>query len=378
VKSFGAIVVGAGLIGCSIARELAQRGLRVVALDRQEPGKEASWAAAGMLTPASESIEEHALVPLANASLALYPEFIAQIESSTGMSTGYRRDGALEVFFGDGAEQKLRYWLAAVRSAGFHPEPLNALELRRAEPALAADAVAGAFLADEGSVDNRLLAQAAAEAARHDGVELRTGEEVVRLNMAAGRVTGVETRSGKIAAAHVVLAAGCFSAQIEGAQRYAPTIPARGQMAALRPAERPLRHVVRGPSYLVPRHDGRLVIGATVERVGFEKAVTASAIGKLLGDAVRMVPALAAAPVVETWSGLRPDTPDHLPILGPADMEGLWLATGHYRNGILLAPATARALGEWITEGRTTLPIEGFSPLRFAAGSQGRSQTATP
>lgn len=367
------IVVGAGLIGCSVARELARRGLRVLVLDRQEPGKEASWAAAGMLTPASESIEEHALVPLANSSLAMYPEFIEQIERTAGMNTGYRRDGALEVFFGEGAEKNLRHWLASVRAAGFQPQPLTAAELRAMEPALAMDAMAGAFLADEGSVDNRLLAQAAAEAARREGAELRAGEEVLRLTMTAERTTGVESRSGKIAAGNVVLAAGCFTARVEGAERYAPTLPARGQMAALRPAEMPLRHVVRGPSYLVPRSDGRLLIGATVEHVGFEKAVTAAAIGKLLSDAARMAPALAAAPVVETWSGLRPDTPDHLPILGPADIGGLWLATGHFRNGILLAPATARALGEWITEGRTSLPVAGFSPLRFAAGRSARA-----
>jgi len=376
VKSFDVVVVGAGLIGCCIARELAGLGLRVLALDRQEPGKEASWAAAGMLTPASESIEEHALVPLANASLALYPAFIEEIERTTGRKTGYRRDGALEVFFGEGAEQKLRHWLAAVRSAGFHPQPVNASELRHSEPALAADAAAGAFLAEEGSVDNRLLTPAVAEAARHAGAEVRAGVEVVGLTHAGGRTTGVETRSGTIAAGQVVVAAGCFSPQIEGVGRYAPTIPARGQMAALRPATMPLRRVVRGPSYVVPRNDGRLLIGATVERAGFEKAVTAAGIGRLLSDAVRMAPVLAGAPIVETWSGLRPDTPDHLPILGPTDIEGLWMATGHYRNGILLAPATGRAMSEWITQGHTSMPVEGFSPMRFAGTGRDRAQIA--
>ena len=378
MQSPDVLIAGGGLIGCAIARELARRGLRVLLLDRQEPGQEASWAAAGMLTPDAESVEEQALVSLGTASLGLYPEFIEQIEGETAMKTGYRREGALEVFFGDGAEERLHEWLTAVRRAGFRPEPLGAAELRRAEPALAADAAAGALLAEDGSVDNRLLTQAVAEAARRAGAEIRAGEGVARLVREGGRVTGVETRRGKIAAARVVLAAGCFTAQIEGAERYAPTLPARGQMAALRPAIAPLRRVVRGPSYLVPRDDGRLLIGATVERVGFEKAVTAAGIGRLLGDAVRMVPALAAAPVVETWSGLRPDTPDHLPILGPVDVEGLWLATGHYRNGILLAPATARALGEWIVEGRTSLPVEGFSPLRFSAGARDRERTAHP
>ena len=141
-------------------------------------------------------------------------------------------------------------------------------------------------------------------------------------------------------------------------------------MAALRPESMPVRRVVLGPAYLVPRADGRLLVGATVEHVGFVKAVTPEGITRLLGDAVRMFPALAAAPIVETWCGLRPDTPDHLPILGPTDVEGLWLATGHYRNGILLAPATARALADWITEGRTALPVEGFGAMRFAQRTQ--------
>jgi len=370
VESFDVIVVGAGIIGCSVARELAIRGLRVLALDRQEPGKEASWAAAGMLTPAAESSEARPLVPLASTSLSLYSEFVEQIEQSSGMNTDYRRDGALEVFFGDDAEERLREWLTGVRAAGFRPEPLSRQELRGMEPALANDAVAGAYLPDEGAVDNRLLSAAVARAAQRAGVDFRAGEEVLRVLSRGGRVARVETRRGGFSARHVVLAAGSYTAQIEGADRYAPTIPARGQMAALRPQSMPLRHVVRGPSYLVPRGDGRLLVGATVEHAGFEKALTAAGIGRLLSDAVRMVPGLAAAPVIETWCGLRPDTPDHLPILGPCDVDGLWFATGHYRNGILLAPATARALGEWILEGRTTLPVDGFSPMRFALRAQ--------
>lgn len=360
------LIVGAGIIGCSVARELARRRLRVVVLDRQEPGQEASWAAAGMLTPAAESSESLPLVPFAKASLALYTEFVEQIEHTTGCKTDYRRDGALEIFFGKDAEEHRAEWLAALRATGFTPQPLSAAELRQMEPALALDAAAGALLADEGAVDNRLLSQAVAEAARREGAELRAGVEVTRLLCADGRATGVETRHERLSAKHVVFAAGSFTSQIAGAERYAPTIPARGQMAALRPARMPVGRVLRGPSYLVPRADGRLLIGATVEHVGYEKAVTPGGIGRLLADAVRMVPALDGAPIVETWSGLRPDTPDHLPVLGPTDMEGLWFATGHFRNGILMAPATALAIGQWITEGKTAMPVEHFSAMRFA------------
>ena len=370
MQSWDVIIAGAGIIGCSIARELARRGLRVLALDRQEPGKEASWAAAGMLTPAAESSEALPLVPFANASLALYTEFIEQIEQTSGRKTDYRRDGALEVFFGDDAEERLRAWLASLRSAGFRPEPLSAADLLRMEPALAPDAAAGAYLPDEGAVDNRLLAAAVAEAAQREGADLRAGVDVKRILCEGGRATGIQTTNERFSARHVVLAAGCYTGQIEGAERYAPTIPARGQMAALRPKIMPVRRVVRGPAYLVPRADGRLLVGATVEHVGFVKAVTAEGISRLLRDAVRMIPALAAAPIVETWCGLRPDTPDHLPILGPCDVEGLWFATGHYRNGILLTPATARALAEWIIEGKTALPVEAFNAMRFAQPAQ--------
>ena len=364
------IIVGAGIIGCSVARELARRRLRVLVLDRQEPGKEASWAAAGMLTPAAESAEALPLVPFAKASLALYSEFIEQIEQTTGHATDYRRDGALEVFFGDDAVTQRAEWLAAVRASGFVPEPLSAAALRQMEPALAEDAAAGALLAEEGAVDNRLLSAAVAEAARREGAELRAGVEVRRILTGHARTVGVETPQGSLAAKHVVLAAGSFTARIEGAERYAPTIPARGQMAALRPATMPVRRVLRGPSYLVPRLDGRVLVGATVEHAGYEKAVTPGGIGRLLTDAVRMIPGLAVAPIVETWSGLRPDTPDHLPVLGPTDVEGLWFATGHFRNGILLAPATARAIGEWIAEGKTALPVGQFSAMRFANRAQ--------
>ncbi|HTQ86327.1 MAG TPA: FAD-dependent oxidoreductase, partial [Candidatus Solibacter sp.] len=194
MESSDVIVVGAGIIGCSVARELARRRMRVLVLDRQEPGKEASWAAAGMLTPAAESSEALPLVPFAKASLALYNEFVGQIEQATGRTTDYRRDGALEVFFGDGAEERRARWLSALRASGFEPEPVSGADLRQMEPALVADAAAGALLADEGAVDNRLLSAAVAEAARREGTELRAGTEVVRILSARGHASGVETR----------------------------------------------------------------------------------------------------------------------------------------------------------------------------------------
>ncbi len=184
----------------------------------------------------------------------------------------------------------------------------------------------------------------------------------------------------KFLAKHVVVAAGCYSGEIEGLRNYAPTRPVRGQMVALRSFKARLSRVLRTErGYIVPRDDGRpqkLVLGSTLENAGFEKSVTPAGLEQILRATLELVPELADASMLETWSGLRPDTPDHLPVLGPTDIEGLVIATGHYRNGILLAPVTAKLIREWLTEQRTSLPLEAFSPLRFLAAK--KSSAAHP
>jgi glycine/D-amino acid oxidase-like deaminating enzyme len=239
-------------------------------------------------------------------------------------------------------------------------------EARELEPALSEDVQAAALRPDEASVDNRALTQAVLEAARRSGTEIRAGCGVEAIWRDGGRCAGVTASGERIAAAHVVIAAGCFSAGIEGAAAYAPVKPARGQMVALRREGVRIERVLWSESaYLVPRNDGRILAGATVEYAGFEKRVTAGGIQGLLDAAIEIAPELKHAEIVETWAGLRPDSPDHLPILGPTDIEGLTIATGHFRSGILLAPVTARLVREWITERRTSLPWDDFSPMRF-------------
>lgn len=382
MKTYDAVIVGGGIIGGTIAFELGRRGVSVAVLDRQEPMREASWAAAGMLSAAPDCPAAIPLVPLARASLALYPEFVDAVEKASGLETSYRNGGAIEVICRGEAERELSTLVALHRGLGLACEPLPVDEALKMEPAIGREARAAAFLPDECSIEPRLLAAAVLEAARSFGTEFCAGTEVVSLALDGEKCTGVRTSSGgTIHAAHVVLAAGCWSSQILGASQYAPTLPVRGQMTALRHSGKPIRHVLRSDrGYLVPRGEAEpqtIVVGSTLENAGFEKRVTSGGIEKILSAANELVPELEKAEIVETWCGLRPGTPDQLPILGPANVEGVVLATGHYRNGILLAPITAKLVGEWMSDVRVSFDWEKFSPLRFTSANSDRSATAS-
>jgi glycine oxidase len=374
VNTYDVVIVGGGIIGGSIAFELARRNLRVIVLDRQELMHEASWAAAGMLSPAPDCPAAIPLVPLARASLALYPGFIDAIEESSEISTDYRTGGTLEVLCHGDAERELSTLVALHHGLGLACEPLPLEEAQEMEPALGRDARAAAFLPDEASVNPRSLNAALLDASSMAGAELRPGANVVSLIKDKKRCAGVKTAAGEaFSAGHIVIAAGCWTSQLPDAAPYAPTRPVRGQMVALRHAGIPLRRVLRSErGYIVPRdHETpqNLVAGSTLENAGYEKAVTSGGLEEILGAVNELAPSLASAEILDTWSGLRPGTPDQLPVLGPTDVEGLMIATGHYRNGILLAPVTAKLITDWITEGRTTLNCEDFSPLRFLRGN---------
>jgi len=381
VKTYDVVIVGGGIIGGSIAFELARRNLRVAVLDRQELMHEASWAAAGMLSPAPDNPAAIPLVPLGRASLALYPNFVAAVEEASEMRTGYRTGGALEVLCHGDEERELSTLVALHHGLGLACEPLRLEEAREMEPALGREARAAAFLPDEASVNTRLLTAAVLAAAETAGTTLCPGMEVTSLAKAGDRCIGVRTAGDEtISAQHVVVAAGCWTSRISEAAPYAPTRPVRGQMVALRHAGKPIRRVLRSErGYIVPRDHSnpqKLVAGSTLENAGYEKAVTSGGLEQILGAVNELAPSLAGAEIVETWSGLRPGTPDQLPIIGPTDIEGLMIATGHYRNGILLAPVTAKLITEWITEGRPMLNGEDFNPLRFMRGNADRSATA--
>ena len=372
------MIVGGGIVGCSIAYELAQRKLRVAILDRQELMSEASWAAAGMLSPAPDSPAAIPLVPLGRASLAMYPRFIEALEEASGRRTGFRTDGAIEVLSHGDPERELSTLVALYRGLGLSCEPIPVAEIRTTEPSLGRNARAAALLPDECSVEPRAIASALLVAAASAGVTLSPVVNVISLALEGRKCVGVVTSRGEILRApHVVLAAGCWSSQIPEVAPYAQVVPVRGQMLALRHFGAPIRHVLRSErGYIVPRNldsPQTLVVGSTLENAGYEKRVTAGGVEKILSMANELVPELTHAELMDIWSGLRPGTPDQLPILGEAGIEGLVFATGHYRSGILLAPITAKLVGEWITERRTSFDWETFSPLRFLRQNADRS-----
>src|SRR3984893_514627 len=368
MKTFDVAIAGGGLIGGSIALELAQAGLRIAVFDQAEPGQEASWAGAGILSPAPENAASIAMVPLAKASMALYPQFVENVEEISGQSVGFRPKGTLQALFSRDAARELSTVIALHHGLGLKAEPIRADDARELEPALNPEIEAAVLRLEEASVDNRTLTQAVLFAARKSGAEIFSGRKATSIWRTGERCAGLIVDEGEIVSAKwTVIAAGSFSAQIAGAEMLAPVKPAKGQMAALRSDEVQIERVLWSDKiYLVPRNDGRILAGATVEYVGFDKHVTASGLEQLLSGALELAPGLASARGKEAWAGLRPASPAHRPIPAPADLEGLLIATGHFRSGIMLAPVTARLIREWVTGSRLSVDCERFSPMRFA------------
>jgi glycine oxidase len=371
MRSYDAIIAGGGLIGSAIALELARNDLRVALFDAREPGHEASWASAGILSPAPENPGMISMVPIGKASLAMYPEFITEVEELSGLATGYRAKGTVEALFSRHAREELNTIVALHRGLGLKAEAISAKEAREMEPALSEEIEAAVLRAQEASVDNRLLANALIEAAKRSGVEIHAGAVVEGIWREGSQCLGAVVSGEKISATHTIVAAGSFSSQIAGAEKYAPVRPAKGQMVSLRCEAAKIERVLWSERiYVVPRNDGRILCGATVEHVGFDKTVTASGVHANLDAAIELAPVLASARIEETWAGLRPDTPDHLPILGPTELKGLLIATGHFRSGVLLTPITAKLMGEFVAEKTPSVDWEKFSPMRFQAAQE--------
>ena len=379
MKSYDAIIAGGGLIGSAIALELARNDLRVALFDAQDPGREASWASAGILSPAPENPGMISMVPFGKASLAMYPEFIELVEELSGIQTGYRVNGTVEALFSRHAREELNTIVALHRGLGLKAEAISAQEARDLEPDLSEETEAAVLRPDEASVDNRLLASALIEAANRSGVEIHAGKAVEAIWREGSVCRGAVVRGEQISAKHTIVAAGSFSAQIAGAQEYAPVRPAKGQMVSLRCDSARIQRVLWSERiYVVPRNDGRILCGATVENAGFDKTVTASGIHANLHAAIELAPILARARVEDTWAGLRPDSPDHLPIIGPTDVGGLLIATGHFRSGVLLTPITAKLIGEFIAEKTPSVAWEKFSPMRFRAAKETAKVSGAP
>ena len=394
-----AVVVGGGVIGLGIAWRAALAGMTVTLVD-EAPGRGASWAAAGMLAPVTEvHYGERPLLALNLAAAGRWPSFAAEVEEASGHPVGYRPGGTLAVARDADDNAALEDLYRFQLRCGLEVERLRSRECRQLEPGLAPSIRGGVLAAGDHQVDNRALVEALLAACQRSGVRLVSGR-VAELSVEGDRVTGVmlggtgdgveDTGSGPgpsrpagsarsrpagetLAAGTVVLAAGCWSGGLGGlaAEALPPVRPVKGQLLYLRgPAGQPLcsRNVRGLEVYVVPRGDGRVVVGATVEEQGFDTTMTAGAVHDLLRAALELLPDAAELELAETVVGLRPGSPDNAPMLGPAGPDGLVVATGHYRNGILLTPVTADAIAELLATGRVPEAIAPFAPGRFAGG----------
>ena len=362
------VVVGAGVMGCAVALRLAQRQVAVTVIERGIPGAEASSAAAGILGPQWECEGPGPLLELGLRSRALYPAFAGELKELSGIDIGFSRSGLLELALTAEDEESLasrRTWQAA---RGLRAEMLRPTDLRSLEPSLGPAVRSGLRFPDEGHVHARALARALSQSAAVAGARFVTGRYVRRVNVEGGRARGVELDGETLSADVVILCAGSWSSMVEGGGVPAPAVrPARGQMVAIETRPPLFRHVLvahrRG--YLVPRADGVALAGSTLEMVGFRKEVTVAGLHDILSLTRQLVPDLGAAPVVETWSNFRPYTPDTLPIIGTTGVDGLLVATGHHRYGILLTPITAQVIAELATTGKTSVDLTAFRASRF-------------
>jgi glycine oxidase len=371
-RSFDVVIVGGGVIGLSCAWRLAQRGARVAVVERGHPGEGATRVAAGMLAPVGElTFGEPELLELTLAAARIYPEFVAELEEASELSTGYEQLGALHVALDRDEAAQLRRVHDLQRSLELEAEWLPPRKCRNLEPGLTPSFHGGVFAPGEAVVDPRALTRALVAACASAGVEIRAGCEVDAAILEKERIAGVRARKrGDLGRLHhtytasdeaefhagtVVLASGAWSGAANWLPEHArpPVRPMKGQVLELRRRdnEPPARHILASERvYLVPRSDGRLIVGATVEEMGFDTAVTAGGVHELLREAYRLLPDVAEMELLDAVAGLRPGTPDNLPLVGPGAIDGLVLATGHFRNGILLAPLAAQTVADLLSK----------------------------
>ena len=371
------IIIGGGVIGLGIGWQLAKAGVSAVTIyERAEVGRAASWAAAGMLAPLAEAhSEEPELLKFGCQSLDRYPQWTAELEAAAEMSIGYRVEGTLIVGLEPDDTQQLRHIYEAQRHLRLDVNWLNGREARDIESALSPRVTAAIHCASDYQVDNRRMVTALQRAYRAAGGVLHEKSTIERVVIKDGIATGVQARGCFQKADSVILSAGCWSAQVTGIpDAFLPPVrPVKGQMLALQMEEgiainsvvRTVRARYPVPVYLVPRADGRLIIGATSEEMGFDTRLTVGGVFELLRGAWKAVPGVYELPILETWTGLRPGSRDNAPILGKTPIENLIYATGHYRNGILLAPITAYEIANLLLTGETSETIAPFQLARF-------------
>jgi glycine oxidase len=361
------VVVGAGVIGAACAYELAGARLRVTVIERAEPGAEASGASAGMLS-AFSTARPASIDPLCRLSRDLYAPLGETLRAESGVDIEHERAGHIQLCMSEEEVRWARKLVAEHADGSERLEFLTAEDLQRIEPELTREALGGLRMPRNEWVNNERLVAALFRAATRRGVRFILGQPVEALEHAQGRVTGVRARGlGSVPTRSVVLAAGAWCGDIAGVPTALRLQPVKGQMLALSNTP-PLFHhaVLRDDIYLIPRSSGECLIGSTVEEGVADKTVTPAALHWLLTEALITVPGLARVPFRRAWAGLRPATTDGLPVVGPwPDLAGLVVATGHFRNGILLAPVTARIVREWIVDGRSKLPAEPLLPDRL-------------
>ena len=366
-------IVGGGIIGCATAYELAKAGCAVTLFERATPGAEASGAAAGLLTPLGDS-RGSTYDQLRVESWRLYPALVDELRQRTGIDVEYVTRGTIYPLFDADDVRQAEARVAGREVDEFGIEAWDTADVRVREPALATRVRGAMFVGAEHWVNNQRLVVAYAQAAVAAGVVLRAGTSVSRVLVEDGRAHGVVADGDRWDADAVLLAAGAWTAPLAASFGARLRLePARGQMIALAHVPPVLNHAVHADDiYLVPRPSGELLIGATVERVGFQRSVTAEGIATMLGAATALVPSLGPLPITRTWYGFRPWAPDSMPILGPwPDVDGLWVATAHFRSGILLAPITALVMTEWMTSGAPRLDLGAFAPERFLTWERG-------
>ena len=353
MRTWDVIVIGGGIIGLSLSITLRKRGASVLVVERGEPGREASHAAGGMLVDCLLETSP-ALQSLAMASARMYPEFAHELEVESGMKVDLRDFGTILVLSREQLQGAPEFVAGNVLPG----------DLDDMEPALVSTKANAVYLRER-SIDPRALTAAALKTAKARSVDFSSRDPVTTVDETDGRVTGVTTAKTSFLAPKVVNCAGAWSGQI-GPHAF-PTRPVKGQMLCLVMHPRKLlKHVVRTPEvYLIPRSDGRLLVGATVEEAGFDKRTVPDTIQRLHRAALKLVPKLADAKILEDWAGLRPGTPDNLPILGATSTPGYYAATGHFRDGILLAPITAQVMADVIEGRRPEHDLTPFSPSRF-------------
>jgi glycine oxidase len=366
--SHDVVVIGAGVIGCAVAFELARRGASVEVVDQRPAAMGATQASAGMLAPYHEAAEGTPLFELTSRSLELFDEFIAHVSSTSGVNVPYRRTGTIQVALSEPGVRRLRETAKALHRRGVAAEVMSAANVRAEEPQLTSAVRGGLFIPSHGCVAAAELTRALAAAARRQGAQIVEGGVVRRISRSGDDLV-VETDRGRLSGDAVVLAAGSWSGGVEldGTRDRVPVRPVRGQLLHLSSSEPVIRRVTWSDRcYIVPWSDGTLLVGATSEEVGFDERTTAAGVRGLLDAAVELAPHVETAGFVGARVGLRPATPDELPVIGESTaVPGLVYATGHYRNGVLLAPLTAQLVADALLAGVRDPALEQVRPGRF-------------